>query len=148
MTHIKKWTITLGLLLMIVHTNNVNAQSYVADDNYIISSNYHDFFRHYFGEDKSYQYFSYRCSNDSYNRNCYYGIDSDNNYIKIEYEDTGNGFSFANYNAHEMLGAIRYALQTLQSPKRKHGLIQRAMESDNSFAKSAKIYLDMYNSVL
>ena len=35
-----------------------------------------------------------------------------------EYEDTGNGFSFANYNAHEMLGAIRYALQTLQSPKR------------------------------
>ena len=65
-----------------------------------------------------------------------------------EYEDTGNGFSFANYNAHEMLGAIRYALQTLQSPKRKHGLIQRAMESDNSFAKSAKIYLDMYNSVL
>lgn len=29
-----------------------------------------------------------------------------------EYEDTGNGFSFANYNAHEMLGAIRYALQT------------------------------------
>lgn len=36
-----------------------------------------------------------------------------------EYEDTGNGFSFANYNAHEMLGAIRYALQTLQSPKRK-----------------------------
>lgn len=75
---------------MIVHTNNVNAQSYVADDNYIISSNYHDFFRHYFGEDKSYQYFSYRCSNDSYNRNCYYGIDSDNNYIKIEYEDTGN----------------------------------------------------------
>lgn len=75
---------------MIVHTNNVNAQSYVADDNYIISSNYHDFFRHYFGEDKSYQYFSYRCSNDTYNRNCYYGIDSDNNYIKIEYEDTGN----------------------------------------------------------
>lgn len=75
---------------MIVHTNNVNAQSYVSDDNYIISSNYHDFFRHYFGEDKSYQYFSYRCSNDSYNRNCYYGIDSDNNYIKIEYEDTGN----------------------------------------------------------
>lgn len=65
-----------------------------------------------------------------------------------EYEDTGNGFSFANYNAHEMLGAIRYALQTLQSPKRKHGLIRRAMESDNSFAKSAKIYLDMYNSVL
>ena len=26
-----------------------------------------------------------------------------------EYESTGTGFSFANYNAHEMLGSIRYA---------------------------------------
>ena len=26
-----------------------------------------------------------------------------------EYEETGTGFSFTNYNAHEMLGAIRYA---------------------------------------
>ena len=28
-----------------------------------------------------------------------------------EYEDTGNGFSFANYNAHEMLATVRYAEQ-------------------------------------
>ena len=65
-----------------------------------------------------------------------------------EYEDTGNGFSFANYNAHEMLNAIRYALRTLESPKRKQGLIKRAMESDNSFSKSAKKYLEMYKSIL
>ena len=26
-----------------------------------------------------------------------------------EYEETGTGFSFANYNAHEMLAAVRYA---------------------------------------
>lgn len=65
-----------------------------------------------------------------------------------EYENTGNGFSFANYNAHEMLHAIRYAVQTLQDPERKQGLIQRAMESDNSFANSAKKYLEMYKSIL
>lgn len=65
-----------------------------------------------------------------------------------EFEDTGNGFSFANYNAHEMLNTIRYALRTLHSPKRKHGLIVRAMESDNSFANSARKYMEMYQSIL
>lgn len=28
-----------------------------------------------------------------------------------EYEQTGTGFSFANYNAHEMLGVLRYAMR-------------------------------------
>lgn len=65
-----------------------------------------------------------------------------------EFEDTGNGFSFANYNAHEMLHAIRYALTTLHSPKRKHGLIVRAMESDNSFESSAHQYMEMFKSIL
>ncbi|WP_415982061.1 glycogen synthase, partial [Anaerostipes caccae] len=65
-----------------------------------------------------------------------------------EFEETGNGFSFRNYNAHEMLSVIRYALNTLRSPKRRKGLIQRAMESDNSFASSAKKYLELYQSIL
>lgn len=65
-----------------------------------------------------------------------------------EYENTGNGFSFANYNANEMLHVIRYALTTLRSPKRRQGLIRRAMESDNSFETSAKKYLEMYQSIV
>lgn len=65
-----------------------------------------------------------------------------------EFEETGNGFSFRNYNAHEMLSIIRYALNTLHSPKRRKGLIQRAMESDNSFGSSAKKYLELYQSIL
>ncbi|MDD3185130.1 MAG: glycogen/starch synthase [Anaerostipes sp.] len=65
-----------------------------------------------------------------------------------EYEETGNGFSFQNYNAHEMFGVIKYALKILRSPKRKKGLIRRAMESDNSFETSAKKYLEMYQSIV
>lgn len=65
-----------------------------------------------------------------------------------EFEETGNGFSFANYNAHEMLNIIRYALEVLKSPKKKRSLITRAMESDNSFATSAQKYLELYKSVL
>lgn len=79
-----------ALLLTIVHTNNVYAQSYTADDTYIIGSNIHDFFKYYFGEDASYQYFSYKCNSGNYERNCYYGIDSSNNYVKIEYQDNGS----------------------------------------------------------
>ena len=42
-------------------------------------------------------------------------------------EHTGTGFSFANYNAHEMLGTIRYALSVFYQQKNglEYGLIQR-----------------------
>lgn len=48
-----------------------------------------------------------------------------------EYEQTGNGFSFANYNAHEMLHMIRYAKDTYVNHRNEwNGIVKRAMECD------------------
>lgn len=69
---------------------NVKATSYVADDSVVISSQYHDLFNNYFDGSRSYQYFPYSCNYDNYSRTCYYGIDSDNNYMKITYSSSGS----------------------------------------------------------
>lgn len=63
-----------------------------------------------------------------------------------EYENTGTGFSFANYNAHEMLGIINYAKKTWYDNKKSwQAMVKRAMKSDFSWANSAKEYIDVYN---
>lgn len=66
-----------------------------------------------------------------------------------EYEHTGNGFSFANYNAHEMLHVIRYALEIFEKRRTEwEGLMKRAMEEDNSWENSAKCYQKLYLQLL
>lgn len=63
-----------------------------------------------------------------------------------EFEGTGTGFSFTNYNAHEMLGTIRYAEQVYYDRKREwNKIIDRAMAKDYSWNNSAKQYEEMYN---
>lgn len=63
-----------------------------------------------------------------------------------EYESTGTGFSFANYNAHEMLNAIRYAKHIYFDKKREwNKLIDRGMAKDFSWNHSAKKYEELYN---
>ena len=63
-----------------------------------------------------------------------------------EYEKTGTGFSFANYNAHEMLGTIRYAEQIFYDKKRDwNKIVERAMRKDFSWKASAKKYEELYN---
>ena len=65
-----------------------------------------------------------------------------------EYENTGTGFSFANYNAHEMLGIINYAKKTWYDNKKSwQAMVKRAMKSDFSWANSAKEYIDVYNRI-
>lgn len=65
-----------------------------------------------------------------------------------EYENTGTGFSFANYNAHEMLGIINYAKKTWYDNKKSwQSMVKRAMKSDFSWANSAKEYIDVYNRI-
>ena len=62
-----------------------------------------------------------------------------------EYESTGTGFSFANYNAHEMLGTIRYAKDVFQNRKREwNKIIDRGMAMDFSWNNSALKYQDLY----
>ena len=63
-----------------------------------------------------------------------------------EYEGTGTGFSFTNYNAHEMMGTVRYAERIYYDKKREwNKMIDRAMAQDFSWANSAKQYEEMYN---
>lgn len=63
-----------------------------------------------------------------------------------EYEGTGTGFSFANYNAHEMFNTIRYAHSVYVDKKREwNKLIDRAMAADFSWKASADKYAEMYN---
>jgi starch synthase len=63
-----------------------------------------------------------------------------------EFESTGTGFSFQNFNAHEMLTAIRYAEQVYYDKKREwNKLVDRAMAKDFSWNSSAKQYEEMYN---
>ena len=66
-----------------------------------------------------------------------------------EYENTGTGFSFANYNAHEMLACIRYAEHVYYDCKRDwNGIVDRAMGTDFSWNASALKYQEMYDWLL
>lgn len=63
-----------------------------------------------------------------------------------EYENAGTGFSFTNYNAHEMLGTIRYAEQIYYDKKREwNKIVDRAMAADFSWHVSALKYQEMYD---
>lgn len=66
-------------------------------------------------------------------------------------EDTGsgNGFTFANYNAHDMLNTIRRAVDFYYNKKDVWNLlVQRGMRADFSWEKSAQEYIDMYRKTL
>lgn len=66
-----------------------------------------------------------------------------------EYESTGTGFSFANYNAHEMLYTIKYAMDVYYNRRREwNKLIDRGMAADFSWEKSAKEYAKLYDQLL
>lgn len=63
-----------------------------------------------------------------------------------EYEGKGTGFSFANYNAHEMLGSVRYAKNIYYSKRREwNKIIDRAMARDYSWKASAAKYQELYD---
>ncbi len=60
----------------------------------------------------------------------------------------GNGFTFANYDAMDMLGCIRRAIAGYWQRDGWKILVQRAMRSDNSWAKSATEYINLYKEVM
>ena len=63
-----------------------------------------------------------------------------------EFESKGTGFSFANYNAHEMLDCVRNAERIYYDRKREwNKLIDRAMVADFSWDRSALKYQEMYD---
>ena len=63
-----------------------------------------------------------------------------------EYESTGTGFSFKNYNAHEMLATVRYSKYVYYQRKREwNKMVDRGMTADFSWNVSAKKYIEMYD---
>ena len=66
-----------------------------------------------------------------------------------EIYSTGTGFSFQNYNAHEMLSAIRYAERIYYDNKREwNKMVDRAMAANFSWQTSALKYQEMYDWLL
>lgn len=66
-----------------------------------------------------------------------------------EYEGKGTGFSFTNYNAHEMLNTIRYAKDVFYNRKREwNKMIDRGMTTDFSWNSSAHKYEGLYYNLL
>lgn len=66
-----------------------------------------------------------------------------------EYEDRGTGFSFTNYNAHDMLYVLRYAVKTYYDKMEQwNGIVERAMSADYSWAMSASKYEALYKKLL
>ena len=66
-----------------------------------------------------------------------------------EYENTGTGFSFRNYNAHEMMGTVRYAEHVFYDKKRDwNKMVERAMKADFSWKASAEKYQQLYNDLI
>ena len=62
-----------------------------------------------------------------------------------KYEKQGNGFTFTNYNAHELLYTIKRALDFYHDPAIWQEIVKNAMETDYSWEKSAKEYCQLYS---
>ncbi|KAB0576545.1 starch synthase [Fusobacterium naviforme] len=63
-----------------------------------------------------------------------------------EYENSGTGFSFANYNAQEMLNTLNYAKMIYYSRRRDwNRIVDRAMQEDYSWHTSALKYQELYD---
>lgn len=61
----------------------------------------------------------------------------------------GNGFTFLNYNAHDMLVVIRRALDFYRTKREIVTMLRkRGMHGDYSWSHSAKAYLDLYQKAL
>jgi starch synthase len=60
----------------------------------------------------------------------------------------GNGFTFKSYNAHDMLGAIRRSLGAYSDKKYWASLVERALECDNSWGRSAREYMRLYRETI
>ena len=66
-----------------------------------------------------------------------------------EFEGTGTGFCFTNYNAHEMLGCINFARHIFFDDREAWDkMVERAMSVDFSWQKSAKQYERLYDSII
>jgi len=65
-----------------------------------------------------------------------------------EETDSGTGFVFSGYNSRELLDTIKKAATIYRQKDKWERLADRAMVEDNSWNKSSKQYMDIYESML
>jgi starch synthase len=73
-------------------------------------------------------------------------VDTVDTFNPATYE--GTGFSFTNYNAHDMLHVIKLACAIFQDKKRWTLLMKSAMKADHSWKTSAKDYVALYSRMM
>jgi starch synthase len=67
----------------------------------------------------------------------------------VDYAGTGNGFTFASYNAHDMLHVIREAEEVFRTNRAGwKSLMRKGLTADFSWNHSAEQYLEMYRSLI
>lgn len=64
-----------------------------------------------------------------------------------EYTKVGNGFSFSDYNAHDLLHVLRYSLQIYHDDDQWDNLVANINKSQFSWDESASAYTDLYESL-
>ncbi|HIT43791.1 TPA: glycogen synthase GlgA [Candidatus Avacholeplasma faecigallinarum] len=65
-----------------------------------------------------------------------------------EFEETGTGFSFTNFNAHDLKEVMFLAINTYNNKKGVwKKLVKQAMEKDYSWRQSALEYINLYNKL-
>ncbi len=60
----------------------------------------------------------------------------------------GNGFTFKNFDAMDMLDAVRKGTEMFANKRKWNALVKRAMHSDYSWAVSAGVYIEMYEKLI
>ena len=65
-----------------------------------------------------------------------------------EFTKKGNGFSFTNYNAHDMLYTINKAINFYHNKRVWNHIVRSAMNTDCSWNVSAKAYIGLYKELL
>ena len=65
-----------------------------------------------------------------------------------KYTGIGNGFEFKNFNSNELMQIIEYALTIYDDKDAWNNIIRQAMDSDNSWEKSAMQYKLLYEDVV
>ena len=66
-----------------------------------------------------------------------------------EFEDTGDGFSFSNYNGDELINTVNYSKYIyFEQPELWDHMVTRAMEKDLSWGVSKKRYEELYNTLI
>ncbi|WP_249028875.1 glycogen synthase GlgA [Tannockella kyphosi] len=64
-----------------------------------------------------------------------------------EFEKTGTGFSFTNYNSYDMMHVIDYALEMYDDKDQWNSIIENAMTTNLDWNESAKTYISIFENI-